>query len=174
MMKEGRKKLVFEACYSVARNENIPVKHRMVVLQACEALYEKEGEKYCDFDLIHKYPDRFITMSIDIAELHKLRPDLIDWLIDNDVEVSASDALPEGIGGIASCYRDKHRIEYKFQPTRQDTIRILSHEIAHCKEHVVRAKKGLPPSKGEWREGRIPVGSEERAVHFEKRMLSRL
>ena len=134
----------------------------------------KEGEKYCDFDLIHKYPDRFITMSIDIAELHKLRPDLIDWLIDNDVEVSASDALPEGIGGIASCYRDKHRIEYKFQPTRQDTIRILSHEIAHCKEHIARTKKGLPPSKGEWREGRTPVGSEERAVHFERRMLSRL
>ena len=45
MMKEGRKKLVFEACYSVARNEDIPVKYRMVVLQACEALYEKEGEK---------------------------------------------------------------------------------------------------------------------------------
>ena len=43
-MKEGRKKLVFDACYSVARNENIPVKHRMVILQG-EALYEKEGEK---------------------------------------------------------------------------------------------------------------------------------
>ena len=133
----------------------------------------KEGEKYCSFDLIHEYPDRFIIMSMDIAELHKLRPDLIDWLIDNDVEVSASDALPEGIGGMASCYGDMRRIQYKFQPTKQDTIRVLSHEIAHCKEHVARAKKGLPPPKGEWREGRIPVGSEERAVHFERRMLKR-
>jgi len=136
----------------------------------------KEGEKYCNFDLIHKYPGYFVTMSEDIAELYKLRPRLIGWLIDNDVEVSVSDALPKGIAGTASCYGDMRKIQYKFQPTKQDTIRVLSHEIAHCKEHVARAKKGLPPPKGEWRkegEKLTPVGSEERAVHFERRMLKR-
>ena len=44
-MKESRKKLVFDACYSATKNEQIPIKHRIVLAQACEALYEKEKEK---------------------------------------------------------------------------------------------------------------------------------
>jgi len=47
-MNKGRKKLVFDACYSVAKNEEIPLRHRIVLAQACEALYKKEDEEMPD------------------------------------------------------------------------------------------------------------------------------
>lgn len=53
----------------------------------------------------------------------------------------------------------------------------FAHEFAHCKEHVVRRYKKLPPAKGRWvktPEGLVPEGHEVRASKFEHRTLKRI
>jgi len=137
---------------------------------------DEDGNEYCDYEFIRKYPDEYISMMMDLAQLEKVKPDLLNWLRDNAVKVVVDERCKrEHVYGHANCRKEHNRmVAYSFHSP--DPVKTLAHEIAHCKEDIARMKKGLPEPEGKWlvtEEDILPVGHEARAVHFAERFKKR-
>jgi len=131
---------------------------------------DKQGKEYCGYDMIREKTNEFLVASMHLADFEKIRPDLVQWMIDEGV-VFMYDGKTER-SGWANCKTDYYKV-VALSPKSSHPVETIAHEIAHCKEDIIRKRKGLPPMYAKWeRKGKrlIPIGGEERAVHFQERI----
>lgn len=130
---------------------------------------DRQGKRICGYDFIRENPDAFISAVIDLAKFEKIRPDLVKWMIDEGVQF-VYDYKTENLGW-AKC--DSDFKEIGLSPQSFHPVITIAHEIAHCKEQIARKRKGLPPMYAKWEikdKKLIPIGGEERATKFGKRI----
>ena len=127
----------------------------------------------CGLDKI-EWDDALLATSI-LERAEKLKKGIIDFMARHNITLLLDYTMERPRTGEAMCTRYACYIGLNvgLPRTLREYVSTFMHEFAHVREDIARAEKGLEEAKGKWiRADRlIPVGMEERAEKFKKRVM---